>query len=45
MHGNIDRVNAEERFGFIMGPNGEESFFHRTVPKGVEWEEVGHGVR
>ena len=44
MHGTIDRVNAEERFGFIMGPNGEESFFHRMVPKGFAWKEVGHGV-
>ena len=41
MQGTVDRVVAEEGFCFIIGPNGEEYFFHRTALKGVEWEELG----
>ncbi|MBW3574529.1 MAG: cold shock domain-containing protein [Actinobacteria bacterium] len=44
MQGTVDRVVADEGFGFIIGPNGEEYFFHRTGLKGVEWEELGPGV-
>jgi cold shock CspA family protein len=44
MQGTVDRVVADEGFGFIIGPNGEEYFFHRTALKGVDWEELGPGV-
>jgi len=44
MQGTVDRVVADEGFGFIIGPNGEEYFFHRTALKGVDWEEIGPGV-
>ena len=44
MQGTVDRVVAEDGFGFIIGPNGEEYFFHRTALKGVDWEELGPGV-
>jgi cold shock CspA family protein len=44
MQGTVDRVVADEGFGFIIGPNGEEYFFHRTALKGVGWEELGPGV-
>ena len=44
MQGTVDRVVANEGFGFIIGPNGEEYFFHRTALKGVDWEELGPGV-
>ena len=27
MQGTVDRVVADEGFGFIIGPNGEEYFF------------------
>jgi cold shock CspA family protein len=33
----------DEGFGFIIGPNGEEYFFHRTGLKGADWEEIGPG--
>jgi cold shock CspA family protein len=44
MQGTVDRVVADEGFGFLVGPNGEEYFFHRSALKGVEWEEIGPGV-
>lgn len=44
MLGTVDRVVADEGFGFIIGPNGEEYFFHRTGLAGPEWEEMGPGV-
>lgn len=44
MQGTVDRVVPEEGFGFIIGPNGEEYFFHRTALKEVSWEEIGPGV-
>jgi len=44
MQGTVDRVVADEGFGFIIGPNGEEYFFHRTALKGADWEELGPGV-
>jgi cold shock CspA family protein len=44
MQGTIDRVVGNEGYGFIVGPNGEEYFFHRTGVKGAEWEELGPGV-
>lgn len=44
MQGTVDRVVPEDGFGFIIGPNGEEYFFHRTALKEVAWEEIGPGV-
>jgi cold shock CspA family protein len=44
MQGTVDRVAADEGFGFIIGPNGEEYFFHRTALKGADWDELGPGV-
>jgi cold shock CspA family protein len=44
MQGTIDRVVAESGFGFLIGPNGEEYFFHRTALAGPEFEELGPGV-
>jgi cold shock CspA family protein len=44
MQGTVDRVVPDDGFGFIIGPNGEEYFFHRTALKGVDWDEVGPGV-
>jgi cold shock CspA family protein len=45
MQGTVDRVVPEEGFGFIIGPNGEEYFFHRSALKGAEWEEFGPGLQ
>ncbi|MCC7023133.1 MAG: cold shock domain-containing protein [Thermomicrobiales bacterium] len=44
MQGTIDRVVPDEGFGFIIGPNGEEYFFHRSALKAAKWEEMGPGV-
>ena len=44
MQGTVDRVVAEDGFGFIVGPNGEEYFFHRSALKGVEFAELAPGV-
>ena len=44
MHGTVDRVVAEQGFGFVIGPNGEEYFFHRSGLKGTEFEDLGPGV-
>ena len=44
MRGTVDRVVPEAGFGFLIGPNGEEYFFHRSGLAGVEFEELGPGV-
>ena len=44
MQGRVDRVVADGGYGFIIGPNGEEYFFHRSALKGPEFEELGPGV-
>ena len=44
MQGTVDRVVPDEGFGFIIGPNGEEYFFHRSALKGAAWEEFGPGI-
>jgi cold shock CspA family protein len=44
MHGTVDRVVPEGGFGFLIGPNGEEYFFHRTGLKGTDFEDLGPGV-
>ncbi len=44
LQGTVDRVDPEGKFGFIIGPNGEEYFFHRSALAGPEFEELGPGV-
>jgi cold shock CspA family protein len=44
MLGTIDRVVPDSGFGFIIGPNGEEYFFHRTGLKAVDFPELAPGV-
>jgi cold shock CspA family protein len=44
MRGTVDRVVPERGFGFLIGPNGEEYFFHRSGLIGPEFEEMGPGV-
>jgi cold shock CspA family protein len=44
MQGTVDRVVADGGYGFIIGPNGEEYFFHRTALEGPEFGELGPGV-
>lgn len=38
------RVVDEDGFGFIIVPNGEEYFFHRTALSGPAWEGMVPGV-
>jgi len=44
LQGTVDRVDVEGRFGFIIGPNGEEYFFHQSALQGPDFEELGPGV-
>ena len=45
MQGTVDRVNTDGKFGFIIGPNGEEYFFHQSALIGVQYEELAPGVQ
>lgn len=44
MRGVVDRVIADEGYGFAIGPNGEEYFFHRSGLNGARFEELAPGV-
>lgn len=44
MHGVVDRVIPERGFGFVIGPNGEEYFFHRSAVLGANFADFGPGV-
>ena len=44
MLGRVDRVVPDGGYGFIIGPNGEEYFFHRSALNGPEFEDLGPGV-
>jgi cold shock CspA family protein len=44
LRGVVDRVDPEGKFGFIIGPNGEEYFFHMTALMGPEFEDLAPGV-
>ncbi|HET8524605.1 MAG TPA: cold shock domain-containing protein [Thermomicrobiales bacterium] len=44
LRGVVDRVVADDKFGFIIGPNGEEYFFHQTDLNGPSYDELAPGV-
>ncbi|MGI8405231.1 MAG: cold-shock protein [Thermomicrobiales bacterium] len=44
LQGTVDRVDPEGKFGFIIGPNGEEYFFHQSALQGPDFGELGPGV-
>ena len=44
LQGTVDRVDPEGKFGFIIGPNGEEYFFHQSALQGPEFGDLGPGV-
>jgi CspA family cold shock protein len=44
LRGVVDRVVPDGKFGFIIGPNGEEYFFHQSALKETEFEDLGPGV-
>ena len=44
LQGTVDRLDVEGKFGFIVGPNGAEYFFHQTALSGPDFSEMGPGV-
>ena len=44
LEGTVDRIAPEGTFGFIIGPNGEEYFFHQSGLKGTAMEDLAPGV-
>lgn len=44
LRGVVDRVVPDGGFGFVIGPNGEEYFFHRSALVNVAYEELAEGV-
>jgi cold shock CspA family protein len=44
MQGTVDRVVPESGFGFLVGPNGEEYFFHHSALKETRFEEIAPGT-
>jgi cold shock CspA family protein len=44
LRGVVDRVDPTGKFGFIIGPNGEEYFFHQSGLNGAEFGDLGPGV-
>jgi cold shock CspA family protein len=44
MQGTVDRVVPESGFGFLVGPNGEEYFFHQSALKETRFEEIAPGT-
>ena len=44
LRGVVDRVVPDGKFGFIIGPNGEEYFFHQSALKETAFEDLGPGV-
>jgi cold shock CspA family protein len=44
LEGTVDRIAPEGTFGFIIGPNGEEYFFHQSGLTGTEMGDLAPGV-
>jgi cold shock CspA family protein len=44
LRGVVDRVVPADKFGFIVGPNGEEYFFHQSDLNGPSFGELAPGV-
>lgn len=45
MFGTVTRVMPAEGYGFIAGEDGEEFFFNQAALMGVDFGEMGPGVR
>jgi CspA family cold shock protein len=41
--GTVKRVVFDKGFGFILGSNGTEWFFHKTAVQNKKWDEVLEG--
>lgn len=44
LQGTVERVDRDGKFGFIIGPNGEEYFFHVSALEGPEFGDLGPGT-
>ena len=45
MNGVISSFKKDKGFGFIMGEDGVEYFFHRSAVKNTEFDSLGRGRR
>lgn len=43
MQGTVKNINKEKGFGFILGEDGKEYFFHRSALKNVGFDAVERG--
>lgn len=43
MNGTIKRIKTEGGFGFILGEDKKEYFFHRSAVKNARFEELNEG--
>lgn len=43
MTGKIKRLIADKKFGFIIGDDGQEYFFHQSALKNTTFDEVSVG--
>lgn len=44
LSGYVDRVDPAGKFGFIIGPNDEEYFFHQSALMDTDFGELAPGV-
>ena len=44
LSGTVDRLDPAGKFGFIIGPNGEEYFFHQSALMETDFEELAPGT-
>lgn len=44
LQGTVDRLETVGKFGFIIGPNGEEYYFHQSALLGSEYGELAAGT-
>ncbi|HMD37297.1 MAG TPA: cold shock domain-containing protein [Vicinamibacterales bacterium] len=43
MNGTIKRLVSEKGFGFIVGSDGSEYFFHNSACKGIRFDDLREG--
>lgn len=43
MTGTIKKIHAEKSFGFILGEDGKDYFFHRSAVKNAEFASLEEG--
>lgn len=43
MNGTIKKVHSDKNFGFILGEDGKDYFFHRSGVKNAEFTQLREG--